>query len=201
MVVKKKTMRRRSVRNRNYRKSRKRNVRKSVRRNVQKSVRRNVRKSSKRNVRKSVRRMSSKRNVRKSVRGGTRKYADAARKYAVHDPSNIPIDTIVNCLSNLKLTGNDFSTGKYPGVISFIRGGGDFTDILNISSAGEERRSRGNQKERVEEAHSQIYRLIKEANRENKNFINIKEIEKVLLDIPKAKNFIKCLRSSQTSEP
>ena len=56
MVVKKKTMRRRSVRNRNYRKSRKRNVRKSVRRNVQKSVKRN----SKRNVRKSV---------RKSVRG------------------------------------------------------------------------------------------------------------------------------------
>ena len=120
----------------------------------------------------------------------------------MHDPSNIPIDTIDNCLSNLKLTGNDFSTGKYPGVNSKIRGGGDFTDILNISSAGEERlSSRGNKKEGVEEAHSQIYKLIEKAQRKKKNFINIIEIKKVLQGIPKAQNFIKCLISSQTSEP
>jgi len=63
MVVKKRTMRRRSVR-RNVRKSVRRNVRKSVR----KSVRRNVRKSSKRSVRRNVRKIN-----RKSVRGSSKR--------------------------------------------------------------------------------------------------------------------------------
>lgn len=71
MVVKKKTMRRRSVR-KNVRKSVRRNLKKSSKRNVRKSVRMNVQKSSKRNVRKSFRR-NSKRNVRKSVRRNVRK--------------------------------------------------------------------------------------------------------------------------------
>ena len=154
MVVKKKTMRRRSVKKnvrksvrrnlnksskRNVRKSSKRNVRKSVRRNSKRNVRKSVRRmSSKRNVRKSVRRMSSKRNVRKSVRrGGAYKYKPGA--------VNVPIDMIDRCLSNLNLTGpDDFATGDSPGESPTIRrersrwpwrggGGNDFMDIFNTT--------------------------------------------------------------------
>lgn len=67
MAVKKKTMRRRSVR-RNVRKS----VRRSSKRNIRRNVRKSMRRSSKRNIRK-INRKNVKRNVRGSIKRNVRK--------------------------------------------------------------------------------------------------------------------------------
>ena len=101
MVVKKKTMRRRSVR-----------------KNVRKSVRRNLKKSSKRNVRKSVRRMSSKRNVRKSVKRNVRKRGGG--KYTTSNPNDVSVEDINKCLSRLKINENH-KTGSNPGINNIIK--------------------------------------------------------------------------------